>query len=488
MNLKSLFAFLGAFGLLLTAAEAPAFCGFYVAKADASLFNNTSEVILVRDQNHSVITMSSDFQGDVSEFAMVVPVPVVLNEQDIRVVRPWLFDQLNNYSAPRLVEYYDHNPCQQFVKNYAWAETRTLAGVAMMDMMVEFEEDADLGVTIEAQYLVGEYDILILSAKDSKGLKTWLTGNGYQIPGNAHEVLDPYIKNQLKFFVVKVNEQAYANLGSQGLSPIQITYESDRFMLPIRLGMANSKGTQDMVVYTLTRQGRVECTNYRNVEMPTGNNIPLFVKPDFGDFYVDLFDRQYTLNGRNSIFTEYAWTVTPSWGGMKCDPCVGPPPMEQEFADAGVDWLNSGDPVFFTRMHVRYSRDKFPQDLQFQVTPNKQHYQARYVLTHSASGDFSCEDGQAYLRTQRQRRQDEVDNLQALTGWQHHKSQRYITELDHLMNNASKDTNKGEVLPTPVPDLPPPPSGPGAGMWVLLGFFALLLTLKMLGRRTLAAG
>ena len=153
-----------------------------------------------------------------------------------------------------------------------------------------------------------------------------------------------------------------------------------------------------------------------------------------------------------------------------------------------MDWLNSGDPVFFTRMHVRYSRDKFPQDLQFQVTPNKQHYQARYVLTHSASGDFSCEDGQAYLRTQRQRRQDEVDNLQALTGWQHHKAQRYITELDHLMNDVPQDSNKGEVLPTAVPELPEPPRGPGAGMWVLLGFFALLLTLKMLGRRTLVAG
>ena len=29
-------------------------------------------------------------------------------------------------------------------------------------------------VKIEAKYLVGEYDILILSAKESSGLKNWL--------------------------------------------------------------------------------------------------------------------------------------------------------------------------------------------------------------------------------------------------------------------------------------------------------------------------
>jgi hypothetical protein len=49
----------------------------------------------------------------------------------------------------------------------------------------------DLGVKIEAKYLVGEYDILILSAKESSGLKTWLNENGYKIPPGADEVLEP---------------------------------------------------------------------------------------------------------------------------------------------------------------------------------------------------------------------------------------------------------------------------------------------------------
>lgn len=36
-----------------------------------------------------------------------------------------------------------------------------------------------------------------------------------------------------------------------------MAYESRKFMLPIRLGIANAQGPQDLVIYTLTRKGRV---------------------------------------------------------------------------------------------------------------------------------------------------------------------------------------------------------------------------------------
>ena len=87
------------------------FCGFYVSKADGTLKNKTSQVILVRDGNKSVITMYNDFKGDTKDFAMVVPVPVVLRKDDIKVVEQSIFQRLNDYSAPRLVEYWDQNPC-----------------------------------------------------------------------------------------------------------------------------------------------------------------------------------------------------------------------------------------------------------------------------------------------------------------------------------------------------------------------------------------
>ena len=93
------------------------FCGFYVSKADATLKNKTSQVILVRDGNHNVITMYNDFKGDTKDFAMVVPVPVTLQKSDVKVIDQSLFQRLNDYSAPRLVEYYDENPCDGAYKS-----------------------------------------------------------------------------------------------------------------------------------------------------------------------------------------------------------------------------------------------------------------------------------------------------------------------------------------------------------------------------------
>ena len=94
-------------------APASAFCGFYVGKADAKLFNEASQVILVRDGNRTVISMRNDFQGDLSEFALVVPVPVVLQKSQIHIGDPKTFERIDAYSAPRLAEYFDPNPCEE---------------------------------------------------------------------------------------------------------------------------------------------------------------------------------------------------------------------------------------------------------------------------------------------------------------------------------------------------------------------------------------
>jgi len=438
------------------------FCGFYVSKADGTLKNKTSQVILVRDGNKTVITMYNDFKGDSKDFAMVVPVPVVLRKDDIKVVDQSVFQRLNDYSAPRLVEYWDENPCNSYEsmdekKDMAAPSSsinRALAGKVA---------GAQVNVKVEAKYLVGEYDILILSAKESSGLKNWLTENGYKIPADAEEVLDPYIKSNLKFFVVKVNEKEKQKLNNNFLRPIQISFNSPKFMLPIRLGMANADGDQDLIVYAFTRRGRIESTNYRNVEIASNKNIPLFVQKNFGAFYGNLFTTQWDKENKSVAFLEYAWNVTPI-NQMKCDPCVGNPPTEQDLVQSGVWWLgnkdwsdysdvdneeidNGSNNVHFTRLHFRYNRNSFPQDLMFQVTPNTLNYQARYIITHPASGDFNCAAGKKYLQDLKARRKNELRVLTALTG----------TNINNWQDEATakndEETNVAAQYATLLPQL-----------------------------------
>jgi hypothetical protein len=423
--------------------EALAFCGFYVSKADGTLKNKTSQVILVRDGNRTVITMYNDFKGDFKDFAMVVPVPVVLNKSDIKVVDQQIFNTLNEYSKPRLVEYFDQNPCMEYEYKMERSLQGKVPGVSIQGYANKAADDRS--VKIEAQYIVGEYDILILSAKESTGLKTWLDENGYKIPPGAEEVLEPYIKSNLKFFVVKVNEQEKKKLPGNFLRPIQIRFSSPKFMLPIRLGMANADGDQDMLVYAFSKKGRIESTNYRQVSLPTGKNIPLFVQNNFGNFYANLFQHQWNREGKAITMLEYAWDVSPK-NYVKCDPCVATAPSTQDLVQAGVWWINRdwtdysdvgnededySSNVYFTRLHVRYNRNSFPQDLMFQVTPNTENFQARYVITHPATGDFTCDAGKKYLMTLKQRRTDEMEMLGYLTG-------KSYSDWDVVMNEEEK--------------------------------------------------
>jgi hypothetical protein len=213
--------------LWLISMQAGAFCGFYVAKADTGLFNESSQVVYVRDGNRNVVAMASDFKGEVKDFALVVPVPTILQRGQINVANHATLEHLDAYSAPRLVEYFDRDPCEELLLYKSVLPAPSAAGEGMATRRA-----AALGVTIEARYTVAEYDILLLSAKESGGLVTWLQEQGYKLPAGAKPVVGSYLKQGMKFFVAKVNLKEYAKSGYTRLRPIQIAYDSARFMLP----------------------------------------------------------------------------------------------------------------------------------------------------------------------------------------------------------------------------------------------------------------
>lgn len=397
------------------APTAHAFCGFFVGKADAGLFNQASQVIMARDGDRTVISMANDYQGPLNEFALVVPVPTVLKREQVHVGDPAIFARIDAWSAPRLAEYHDENPCERRI-----TPTSVNAPVMPMRMAAAPARSSEaLGVKVEDQFNVGEYDIVILSATESDGLETWLLRNGYKMPPKAAKALAPYIRQNLKFFVAKVNLKEQAKTGQTKLRPLQFAFESRRFMLPVRLGMLNAQGPQDLVVYMLTRQGRVEASNYRTVKLPANMDLPVGIRGDFGRFYKALFDKQYEREGGRAVFTEHFWNM--AW----CDPCAAEPLTPAELRGAGVFWLDDPDamapggasPVMLTRLHARYTRDTFPEDLAFTETADQQNFQTRYVLRHPYTGVMKCSEADAYRAQVRERQAREAQALVELTGW-----------------------------------------------------------------------
>ncbi len=386
-----------------------AFCGFYVAKADAKLYNKASQVIIAREGDRTVLTMSNDYQGDVKDFAVVIPVPVVIKQEQVNLGESKIIERLDAFSAPRLVEYFDSDPCAIYPQAYDAAPSAPRAS----ENEAKSRRDNVLGVTVIEQFSVGEYDIVVLSAKESDGLEIWLRENGYKTPSGTSQVLRPYIRQEMKFFVAKVNLQEYAKTGFQSLRPLAIAYESPKFMLPIRLGMLNAQGNQDLIVYLLSPKGQIELANYRTVKVPSEVEIPEFVQQEFAKFYPAMFQTAYIKEGKKVAFLEYAWDMA------SCDPCSAEPLNAEELKKAGVFWLNSNSTpsVFISRLHVRYARDTFPEDLQFQQTANRQFFQGRYVIRHPYQGESNCAAAQDYQKSVRNRQEQEAQTLTRLTDW-----------------------------------------------------------------------
>jgi hypothetical protein len=401
-----------------------AFCGFYVAKADASLYNQASQVVMVRKGDKTVLSLMNDYQGELKDFALVVPVPQVLKEGQIHIGDAKLFKHLDDFSAPRLVEYHDEDPCIPPVMYEKMALSAPMPAAAP----AKAKSDRSLGVTVEAEYTVGEYDIVILSAKESDGLETWLQSSGYKIPKGASAALQPYIKQGLKFFVAKVNLKEQSKTGSKFLRPLQFAFETPKFMLPIRLGMINAKGAQDLLVYILTEKGRVESSNYQTIKLPSNMDIPVHIKDDFASFYKAMFDTQSKKQNLRAVFTEYFWNM--GW----CDPCAAEPLSPSELKQLGVFWLgqevnrtnqppqfmpSGGMPVQVTRLHVRYTPDSFPEDLSFQETSDTENFQGRYVLRHAWTGSpEQCPAAKVYFKQLAERHEQEAKTLAELTGWE----------------------------------------------------------------------
>jgi hypothetical protein len=510
----------GAIALGASASVGHAFCGFYVSGSGQKMFADATSVVLMRSGTRTILSMQNDYRGPLEDFAMVVPVPVVLKETDVKVVPKVVLERLDSLSSPRLVEYWEEDPCPPPAPKYPPMRRpmKTSSKAPMMDMAPSANMGAGGGadyaskqeaermmvapilgsfaanppavtakqatnitwtfaysnqpypeptctvdhgvgnvyngaatpvtidasttfkltcangagktskdvkinvVTVEAKFDVAEYKILILSAAEATGLDQWLKLNNYKIPEGAEPLLRPYVESGSKFFVAKVDPKKVQMVdGRAALSPLRFHYDSEEFSLPIRLGMANSPGKQDLIVNILSPDKRYEVANYKNVTIPTNFDVKTTVKGRFGEFYAALFDKTVEKNP-GAVITEYAWTATPTAVqqgiyGVTCDPCPSVIPIDGDMMQLGADVVgpNAGQiqkgGYVLTRLHARYGKTDMKDDLRFKeakpITGGREvwsknglefasqpgsanYFQARYAVRHWWTGPIKC--------------------------------------------------------------------------------------------------
>ncbi|MEM9195155.1 MAG: DUF2330 domain-containing protein, partial [Myxococcota bacterium] len=372
--------------------------------------SDASMVVLMREGNRTVLTMQVDYRGPTEDFAMIVPVPEVLDEDQVRTLPHGIFSRLDRVTAPRLAEYWEQNPCPEANPGRRGV-LRPRAGASAADQAFAPEAEPAVGfvegpppVVVEREFSVDEYEIVVLSASDSTGLLDWLDTHDYALPPDAETVLRPYIAQGTKFFLAKVDaSRVRFQNGEARLSPLQFDFESPQFVLPIRLGLLNSGGTQDLVVHTLTRWGRTEAANYQNATVPTNLRLEEAARTDFASFYAGLIEQTIHADPR-TVVTEFAGEVD-DLDRMDVD----------DLRTLGSDRLASRNPRGFTmtRLHYRYTKDTIGDDIVFRRAPpigggderiapdgsfglrsaqprQRNSFQARFAILHPFEGAARC--------------------------------------------------------------------------------------------------
>lgn len=357
--------------------RAYAFCGTYVGQAGVDLYNGASQIAITRQGSRTTLTLVNDYQGDLSDFALVVPVPEILGPDDVRVVDPAAVAAVEGYSAPRLVSY----TCDDFMWDDSTSDTASP------------EEDgggetADGSVRVEAEFTAGEYNIVVLSAQESTALITWLTDNGYGVDASAEDLLGEYIDSGSYFFAARVALDALPE-GASYLSPLQFGYEADNFSLPIRLGTLNSAGEQDLLLYVLSDAGQTAISNYTQLEVENECMYREEDWADFGTFYNDRFGEAVSFQARAGWIMEYGWSAS------NCDPCATEPLSDEQVQALG--WSGGSGDAYFTRLHMRYTPEQIDQDLVLYGSNIWDTFQVRYILYNAELEDLfpSCITGWA---------------------------------------------------------------------------------------------
>jgi hypothetical protein len=396
---------------LALASSAAAFCGFYVSDGNSPLYNDATRVSLLRDGKTTVLSMQNNYKGPAEDFAMVVPVPVVLKKKQVKLVDNHLFSRLDKLTSPRLVEYWERDPCHKGERGIGAASIGAAGGGVAFGALGAAGAVGGK-VKVENKFEVGPYDVVILSSTESTALETWLDEHKYNIPDGAAPYFKPYIQGGQYFFVAKVNldEVAYKD-GEAMLAPLRFHYESDDFQLPVRLGLINSKGSQDLIAFVLAKGQRYRAANLPNVTIPTNLTVKEDTKKRFASFYSELFDQVLRENPR-AVVTEYAWETN------KCDPCPANSLSPYQLRELGGDVVPEFDRRGWvvTRLHTRYGKSSLGEDLVFEKAPpinggngmpqgetgtidsqgaqrsNQNRFQARYIIRHFWDGEIECDD------------------------------------------------------------------------------------------------
>lgn len=363
-------------------------------------YNPASAVVIVRDGRRVVLTIEAAYEGPPTELSLVVPVPSAIGRESVRTVSGTVFRRLDQRTAPRVRHVFPD--C--FARMGA-AAAMSAEGASDSARGRSAPTPEDLGVEIEDEWPLDEYDVTLLSAEQSTGLLTFLRERGLDLPDAAASMLRGYIESGHRFVLFHADPARAQRLGeTMMLSPLQLEYESDELRVPVRLGTLNSPGEQELLLYVISTEGRFDIANRPGVIAPTDIRMRRDARGAFAELYTSITDEIFRRTPGAAI-TEYVHPVGPHVRRSDVAPfgAVVETHTSRHGVPAAPTWTvsrirhrygtNLDDDLTLRQAEPLTMERRFPRWPELRVRPRRGHsaFHVQYVVEHNRCTDESTE-------------------------------------------------------------------------------------------------
>ncbi len=374
----------------------------FISKDGSKIISQVSKVVIAQKDQKIILTFTSDLHTKAKQFILLVPVPADIKNLHVSTIGYEFINKLDLYISPRLIGYINFDPCDP--------------NVLIRPLILANHMDKAIGLNPIIPKTTNEHKFFVLTSEESIGIRDWLKKHYYKLPSQYSNVLKKYIVKNMRFIVIEVKKH---DSNVIQLAPIQIEYESENFLLPIRIGGLNAPKSinQDMTIYIFSNQGEVLPSNYKVNETPYNIDLPISTIGNFNQFYSNLMYKLFALHP-DIIRKEYSWPIN------ACEPCTSTPLTNNELQELGVFWYSLNEPKlpYITRLHTHYSQEysqySLADSIEFQETSKQLKYQTYFNLKHP------------------------IDMVQSKCG------DRYYTEIQKA--KAKEGKNFGMLAPKPL--------------------------------------
>ncbi len=296
---------------------------------------HSTHVSVMQKDGMSAVSIMPDYEGSLSPFAVVVPVPKDVEESDVAVIKREFMDRLDKISAPRFAEFWEMDPCKEGEVQQAWERDMTASddtgflGVMKTDPSKKVAKE--MLMDVEAKEKEGEYTKTFVGT--GKEVLSWLSGKDFKLPEGGQASIEKYADQGYNFVAMAVDPNSIELIGADRatLSPIRYFTETKIEKLPIRFGLPSAAKAQELLIFTLVKDQRMQTANYPTKPAPTNLRVKFEVKERMGEFYAALHDKFLEKNPR-TFLAEYAYTTADC-----TKPCPTEPLMPHELLSLGGD-------------------------------------------------------------------------------------------------------------------------------------------------------